>query len=42
MVDGHKLGSHPLVLQFLKGVRRLQPGRVLHAPGPKGPGKASI
>ncbi|KAK0138023.1 hypothetical protein N1851_025751 [Merluccius polli] len=32
-VDNGPLGRHPLVCQFLKGARRLRPGRTLRAPG---------
>ena len=32
-VDNGPLGRHPLVGQFLKGARRLRPGRTLRAPG---------
>ena len=31
-VDGQAVGKHPLVSQFIKGARRLRPGRALRAP----------
>lgn len=31
-VDGANIGKHPLVSQFLKGAKRLRPGRIMRSP----------